>query len=117
MLAKTPSFAIILSLFLLCHQAPAQRTNALPRSLPEQQGVSAAGIINFIDATKKSRTEFHSFVFLRHGKVVAEGWWNPYQSGLKHTLYSTSKSFTAAAIGFAITEDRKSTRLNSSHVD
>jgi len=106
MLAKTPLFALSLFLLLLCCQAPAQKTDALPRSLPEQQGVSAAGIINFIDATKKSRTEFHSFVFLRHGKVVAEGWWNPYQSGLKHTLYSTSKSFTAAAIGFAITEHR-----------
>ncbi len=111
MLAKVSSFLLpscFLKVFLLlyCQQVLSQGTASLPRSLPEQQGVSAAGIINFIDATKKSKTEFHSFVFLRHGKVVAEGWWDPYQSSLKHTLYSTSKSFTAAAIGFAITEQR-----------
>jgi CubicO group peptidase (beta-lactamase class C family) len=43
---------------------------------------------------------------VRHGKVIAEGWWNPYAPNLKHTLYSTSKSFTAAAVGFAVTEKK-----------
>jgi hypothetical protein len=98
------SFVPRVFLFLLCLQASAQETDVLPRSLPEQQGVSAAGIINFIDAAGKSKTEFHSFMFLRHGRVIAEGWWNPYKASLKHTLYSTSKSFTAAAIGFAVNE-------------
>jgi CubicO group peptidase (beta-lactamase class C family) len=93
-------------LFLLCLQARAQQIDLLPRSNPEQQGVSAAGIINFIDAAGKSKTEFHSFMFLRHGRVIAEGWWNPYKANLKHTLYSTSKSFTAAAIGFSVNEKR-----------
>jgi CubicO group peptidase (beta-lactamase class C family) len=79
---------------------------SLPRSTPEQEGVSAAGISRFVDATAQSKTEFHSFMFLRHGKVVAEGWWNPYAPSLKHTLYSTSKSFTAAAVGFALTEGK-----------
>lgn len=93
-------------LLLIFHQLYAQPTESLPVSLPEQQGVSATGIINFIEAVSKSKTELHSFVFLRHGKIVAEGWWNPYKPDLKHTLYSTSKSFTAAAVGFAITEQR-----------
>jgi CubicO group peptidase (beta-lactamase class C family) len=44
-------------------------------------------------------------MFLRHGKVIAEGWWSPYASDLKHTLYSTSKSFTSSAVGFAVTEN------------
>ena len=76
----------------------------LPRSLPEEQGVSSAGIINFLDASTKSKTEFHSFMLLRHGKVIAEGWWNPYRAELRHSLYSCSKSFTATAIGFALNE-------------
>jgi CubicO group peptidase (beta-lactamase class C family) len=45
-------------------------------------------------------------MFLRHGKVIAEGWWNPYKPELKHTLYSTSKSFTATAVGFAVSEKK-----------
>jgi CubicO group peptidase (beta-lactamase class C family) len=41
-------------------------------------------------------------MFLRHGKVIAEGWWDPYRPDLKHTLYSTSKSFTSTAVGLAV---------------
>lgn len=76
----------------------------LPRSVPEAEGVSSNAIIQFIDAANKSKTEFHSFMLLRHGKVIAEAWWNPYKPELKHTLYSCSKSFTATAIGFAVQE-------------
>jgi CubicO group peptidase (beta-lactamase class C family) len=57
-----------------------------------------------LNAAEKSKTEFHSLVMLRHGKVIAEGWWDPYRPDLKHTMYSCSKSFTATAIGFAVSE-------------
>lgn len=77
---------------------------SLPRSTPEAEGVSAAQITRFLDAAAKSKCEFHSYMVLRHGKVIAEGWWNPYRPELKHTLYSCSKSFTATAIGFAVQE-------------
>ena len=43
-------------------------------------------------------------MFLRHGKVIAEGWLDPYKPNLRHTLYSTSKSFTSTAVGFAVSE-------------
>jgi CubicO group peptidase (beta-lactamase class C family)/predicted glycoside hydrolase/deacetylase ChbG (UPF0249 family) len=79
---------------------------ALPRSTPEAEGVSSQHIINFLDAAAKSNHEFHSIMILRHGKVIAEGWWNPYSPDLKHTLYSVSKSFTATAIGFAVAENK-----------
>lgn len=41
---------------------------------------------------------------VRHGKVIAEAWWNPYKPELVHSMYSVSKSFTSTAIGFAVTE-------------
>jgi CubicO group peptidase (beta-lactamase class C family) len=85
-----------------------QQPAMLPRALPEAEGVSSTDIISFLNAAAKSKTEFHSFMLLRHGKVIAEGWWNPYRPDLKHTLYSCSKSFTATAIGFAIQEKRLS---------
>lgn len=86
---------------VFCIQVNSQ---SLPRSTPEAESVSSKNIIQFLDAANASKTEFHSFMLLRHGKVVAEGWWNPYSADLKHTLYSTSKSFTATAIGFAVSE-------------
>ncbi len=84
----------------------AQKNLSLTRSTPEAEGVLSDGINNFIEAVSKSKHELHSFMILRHGKVVSEGWWNPYRSDLKHTLYSTSKSFTATAIGFAVNEGK-----------
>ncbi len=86
----------------------AQKTDQLARSIPEREGVSSAGILKFLDAAQKSKHEFHSIMVLRHGKVIAEGWWNPYRADLKHTMYSCSKSFTATAIGFAGSEKRLS---------
>jgi CubicO group peptidase (beta-lactamase class C family) len=91
-------------LFLISAGLSAQTSTALIRSNPEAEGVSSKAIINFLDAANKSKTEFHSFMLVRHGKVIAEGWWNPYRADLKHTLYSCSKSFTATAVGFAVTE-------------
>jgi len=98
---------IVALLFLFCFQQMnvAQKAS-LPHSTPEAEGVSSENIIQFLDAATKSKTEFHSFMLLRHGKVIAEGWWNPYGADLKHTLYSCSKSFTATAIGFAINENK-----------
>ena len=80
----------------------------LPRSTPEAEGVSSSGILNFVDAISSSKHEPHSFMILRHGKVIAEGWWNPYRADLVHTMYSVSKSFTATAIGFAVAENKLS---------
>lgn len=92
--------ALILS---SCTQKPGESTD-LPRSTPEAEGVTSASILSFLEAVPGSMQELHSFMYLRNGKVIAEGWWDPYAEELKHTLYSTSKSFTSTAIGFAVSE-------------
>ncbi|MDB5135921.1 MAG: hypothetical protein JWP37_2524 [Mucilaginibacter sp.] len=76
----------------------------LPRSTPEMQGISSAGISRFLEAIRESKQEFHSLMILRHGYVVAEGWWQPYSSEHRQQLYSLSKSFTGTAIGLAVAE-------------
>ncbi|HEY4323563.1 MAG TPA: serine hydrolase [Mucilaginibacter sp.] len=78
--------------------------SALPRSTPELQGISSVGISKFLDAIKQSGQEFHSLMIVRHGNVVAEGWWAPYSSEHRMQLYSLSKSFTGTAIGLAARE-------------
>jgi CubicO group peptidase (beta-lactamase class C family) len=47
-------------------------------------------------------------MFLRHGQVVAEGWWAPYAPQHPHTLFSLTKSFTSTAVGLAVAEGRLS---------
>jgi CubicO group peptidase (beta-lactamase class C family) len=83
-----------------------QIAGQLPRSTPEQEGISSKGIIDFLNAIDTGKTEIHSFMFIRHGKVVAEGWWDPYGPDLKHLMYSASKTFTATGIGLAVAENR-----------
>jgi CubicO group peptidase (beta-lactamase class C family) len=84
-----------------------QITDKLPRSTPEAEGVSSAGIIDFLNAVEAGgNVELHSFMFIRHGKVIAEGWWDPYGPEYKHIMYSASKTFTATAIGLAVSENR-----------
>jgi CubicO group peptidase (beta-lactamase class C family) len=80
------------------------KASGLPRSSPEAQGVSSAGVQSFLDAIAASKIEFHSLMIVRHGNVIAEGWWSPYAANRKHTLYSLSKSFTSTAVGLAIQE-------------
>ncbi|MGG6310635.1 serine hydrolase domain-containing protein [Paenibacillus macerans] len=79
-------------------------TNSLPRSIPEQQGVSSSGILSFLKEIEQRKLELHGFMFLRHGHVLAEGWWKPYRPKIPHAVYSLTKSFTSLAAGFAVQE-------------
>ncbi len=76
------------------------------RSTPEAEGVSSSGILAFLEAVEQAKYELHSFMLVRHGRVIAEGWWSPYAPELNHTMYSMSKSFTSTAVGFAVAEGR-----------
>ncbi|MBI5959315.1 MAG: serine hydrolase [Chloroflexi bacterium] len=82
--------------------------NCLPRCAPEEQGMSSAAIHGFVEAVEKQNIELHSFMLLRHGAVVAEGGWTPYNPSRPHMLFSLSKSFTSTAIGLAVAEGRLS---------
>lgn len=100
------SFLTLIFVFCLILNLSGQTTWHLPQSTPEEQGITAKGIIDFINAIDTGKTEIHSFMFIRHGKIVAEGWWNPYGPDLKHLMYSASKTFTATGIGLAVAENR-----------
>ncbi len=80
-------------------------TTSLPRSAPRDQRVDPAAILGFLDAVEAHpEIEMHSLMVVRHGHVVAEGWWAPYTAGRPHLLYSLSKSFTSTAAAFAQAE-------------
>jgi CubicO group peptidase (beta-lactamase class C family) len=81
---------------------------ALPRSAPERQGISPSAILAFVEAADTEIDAMHSFMLVRHGHVVAEGWWTPYDAGTPHVLYSLSKSFTSTAVGLAVAEGKLS---------
>jgi CubicO group peptidase (beta-lactamase class C family) len=115
--------SVLLLLFVLIHPLPpqintygrnerkkatAQKPVSLPRSSPEQQGISSADLLSFVDAADKEIDTMNSLIVVRHGQVIAEGWWSPYDRDTPHILYSLSKSFTSTAVGLAISEGKLS---------
>src|ERR671936_2377329 len=77
----------------------------LPRSTPADQHVDPAAVLAFVDAVEADPAiELHSLMVVRHGHVVAEGWWAPHTPERTRLLYSLSKSFTSTALGFALEE-------------
>jgi len=75
-----------------------------PHSLPETEGIDSSAILQFINVAEKNNLGLHSLMVLRNGKIVAQGWWDPYKPELRHMMFSLSKSFTSTAIGFAVSE-------------
>ncbi|MEU8610031.1 serine hydrolase domain-containing protein [Actinoplanes sp. NPDC048791] len=76
----------------------------LPRSTPAASGVSSRAIGALLDRLEARSVEVHSLMVVRHGHVVAEGWWAPYAAARPHLLYSLTKSFTSVAVGLAIAD-------------
>ena len=76
----------------------------LPRTSPERQGIASSALLRFVEALDSQVHELHGFMLLRHGSVVAEGWWSPYRRDDPHMLFSLSKSFTSTAVGLAVAE-------------
>jgi CubicO group peptidase (beta-lactamase class C family) len=74
------------------------------RSTPEEQGITSAAILKFVERVEKEIRDLHSFMLVRHGQVVAEGWWAPHTAQKPHMLFSLSKSFTSSAVGLAVAE-------------
>ena len=86
----------------------AQASAPLPRSTPEHEGIPSSAVLSFVQAADTSIDAMNSFMLVRHGRVVAEGWWGPYAPATPHILYSLSKSFTSTAIGLAQAEGKLS---------
>ncbi len=99
--------ALIIAIVLPALPRARAATQPLPRSTPEAQGISSQAICDFVDAEDQINT-LHSFMIVRHGKVIAEGWWKPEAADKPHVLASLSKSFNSTAVGLAIADGKLS---------
>ena len=75
----------------------------LPYSAPESQGIASSSILAFVEAAEREIESLHSFMLLRHGQVLAEGWWAPYEAVLieqkLHVIRDRSSGGRRAAVG------------------
>jgi CubicO group peptidase (beta-lactamase class C family) len=90
------------AVLLICALRIVGQSNAyFQQSMPEAQGVSSRAILSFIEKAEQDIDAIHSYMIIRHGKMISQGWWDPYGAEVPHVLHSLSKSFTSTAIGFA----------------
>ena len=75
------------------------------RTTPEAVGISSKSLEQLIENLERV-TEMHGIMIMRHEKICAEGWWAPYAPGIRHSLHSLSKTYSATAIGIAVTEGK-----------
>ena len=73
---------------------------------PEAAGISSAKIVKFIDRIEKRNAIMHSLLIMRHGKIITENYWAPFDENFCHRMYSQTKSYTAIAIGLLIEEGK-----------
>jgi hypothetical protein len=81
----------------------------LERSSPESQGVSSAFFTDLLrDLSADRDCKMHKFMALRHGKVIAECAFEPFDLDMWHVTYSMCKSITGMAIGILMGEGKLS---------
>ncbi|MGC3961092.1 MAG: serine hydrolase [Verrucomicrobiota bacterium] len=101
-------FRPVIIALLLTASLAGRAADSLPRSTPEAQGVSSQVILKFVQSANTNVDTMHSFMILRHGQVVSEGWWKPEAADKPHILNSVTKSFTSTAVGLAIRDGKLS---------
>ena len=106
---KNRTFLSAFITLFLAHMPHAHAASVpLPRSTPEAQGISSQAILAFVESADKNINTMHSFMILRHGRVISEGWWQPEAADKPHVLWSLSKSFNSTAVGLAIHDGKLS---------
>ena len=97
---------ILIIISLLCTVlAGKAQINELVRSTPEAEGIASRYVKQFLDTLQTFKTmQIHSCIIVRHGRVIGEMYPAPWKKDYSHTLYSASKTFTAAAVGMCISD-------------
>jgi CubicO group peptidase (beta-lactamase class C family) len=71
-------------------------------STPESQGLQSKMLADMMAEITKSRYNIDSVLVARNGVLVLEAYFHPFSKGLRHNIYSCTKSIMSALIGIAI---------------
>lgn len=79
---------------------------ALPFATPESCGVRSSDLVRLAQRLCQlaPMQDSHSFMVVRHGKIVAKAAFAPYTFDVPHMVFSVTKSLTSTAVGFAVQE-------------
>jgi CubicO group peptidase (beta-lactamase class C family) len=69
---------------------------------PESQGLDSEALASAIDEVRQNQWGVHSLLVIRHGYVVADTDFYPYNSASPHDLASVTKTITSTLTGVAV---------------
>ncbi|MDI1287352.1 MAG: serine hydrolase [Reyranella sp.] len=75
-----------------------------PLSSPEAEGMSSQSLADLVAFGAANAMD--SLLVTRHGRIVLDATYAPFQAGLKHRIYSSTKSVTATLIALAIRDGK-----------
>ena len=73
-----------------------------PTATPEEEGMDSALLADLLGKIESDGNHIHSLLIVRHGHLVLEDYFDPFDKNTAHQLASVTKSFTGALIGKAI---------------
>jgi CubicO group peptidase (beta-lactamase class C family) len=95
--ARSALFAAFLLVFL----APiASRADGWEAATPEAEGMSSKELAKLVGFGISNGMD--SLLVTRHGKIVAEAYFAPFPSGMRHRINSATKSVISSLIGIAL---------------
>jgi CubicO group peptidase (beta-lactamase class C family) len=75
-----------------------------PLASPESEGMSSQALADLVAFGTANAMD--SLLVTRHGKIVLDATYAPFQPGLKHRIYSSTKAVTATLIALAIRDGK-----------
>ena len=73
-------------------------------STPEAQGISSKALERFVDKLKEQKIPVHSILMARHGHMIMEAYYQPYDKEKLHRMFSETKSYTSLGIGLLVSD-------------
>lgn len=77
---------------------------ALKRVSPESHGISSRRTEQLLRELHSLGNEVHGFLLAIDGEVICESFTEPYGPNIPHSCHSLGKSYTATAVGLAVTQ-------------
>src|SRR5213593_3238235 len=71
-------------------------------ALPEEVGLDSGPLSEMFDYVREHKVPVHSVQIVRHGKLVLDAYFYPYNSEMRHDVASVTKSVISTLIGLAI---------------
>ena len=109
LIAYSLIFTLIIGLLASCTAALIPTTSSSPwpiedwrTSTPEEHGLDSALILAMLQEIQNQRLSVHSVLIIRHGYLVTEVYYPPYQQETLHPIFSTTKSVTSLLVGKAL---------------